>query len=78
MSLLCGNTKTDEIIRIDRSLEWQLNAKDKTYLETPFPTPEERAAAQQKMQETLEKMKQCQQQQPQQPKQLPATPRSAR
>ncbi len=69
MSLLCGNTKTDEIIRIDRSLEWQLNAKDKTYLETPFPTPEERAAAQQKMQETLEKMKQCQQQQPQQPKQ---------
>jgi hypothetical protein len=69
MSLLCGNTKTDDIIRIDRSLEWQLNPKDKTYLETPFPTPEERAAAQQKMQETLEKMKQCPQQQPQQPAQ---------
>jgi hypothetical protein len=69
MSLLCGNTKTDDIIRIDRSLEWQLDPKDKTYLETPFPTPEERAAAQQKMQETMEKIKQCQQQQPQQPAQ---------
>jgi len=69
MSLLCGNTKTDDIVRIDRSLEWKLDPKDKTYLETPFPTPEERAAAQQKMQETLEKMKQCQQQQPQQPAQ---------
>jgi len=69
MSLLCGNAKTDDIIRIDRALEWQLNPKEKTYLETPFPTPEERAAAQQKMQETLDKIKQCQQQQPQQPRQ---------
>jgi len=68
MSLLCGNTKTDDIIRIDRSLEWKLDPKAKTYLETPFPTPEERAAAQQKMQQTLEKMKQCPQQ-PQQPAQ---------
>jgi hypothetical protein len=69
MSLLCGNTKTDDIVRLDRSLEWRLDPKDKSYLETPFPTPEERAAAQQKMQETLEKMKQCPQQQPQQPAQ---------
>lgn len=65
MSLVCGSNKTADIIRIDRSLEWQLRPDKKTYLETPFPTPEERAAAQQKMQETLEKMKQCQQQQPQ-------------
>ena len=65
MSLLCGNTKTGEIIRIDRSLEWQLRPDKKSYLEKPFPTPEERAVAQKKMQETLDKMKQCQQQQPQ-------------
>jgi hypothetical protein len=65
MSLLCGNTRTGDIIRIDRSLEWQLRPDKKSYLETPFPTPEERAAAQKKMQETLDKMKQCQQQQPQ-------------
>jgi hypothetical protein len=65
MSLLCGNTKSGEIIRIDRSLEWQLRPDKKSYLEKPFPTPEERALAQKKMQETLDKMKQCQQQQPQ-------------
>lgn len=65
MSLLCGNTKTGDIIRIDRSLEWQLRPDKKSYLEMPFPTPEERVAAQKKMQETLDKMKQCQQQQPQ-------------
>jgi hypothetical protein len=65
MSLLCGSTKTADIIRIDRALEWQLRPDKKSYLETPFPTPEERAAAQKKMQETLDKMKQCQQQQPQ-------------
>jgi hypothetical protein len=65
MSLLCGNNKTGDIIRIDRSLEWQLRPDKKSYLETPFPTPEQRALAQKKMQETLDKMKQCQQQQPQ-------------
>jgi hypothetical protein len=59
MSLVCGSNKTGEIIRIDRSLEWQLRPDKKSYLETPFPTAEERAAAQKKMQETLDKMKQC-------------------
>jgi hypothetical protein len=65
MSLLCGNTRSGDIIRIDRSLEWQLHPDKKSYLETPFPTAEERAAAQAKLQETLDKMKQCQPQQPQ-------------
>jgi hypothetical protein len=65
MSLLCGNTKSGEIVRIDRALEWQLKPDKKSYLEKPFPTPEERAEAQKKMQEMLDKMKQCQQQQPQ-------------
>jgi hypothetical protein len=65
MSLLCGNSKSGDIIRLDRALEWQLHPDKKSYLETPLPTPEERAAAQKKMQETLDKIKQCQQQQPQ-------------
>jgi|SRR5580658_2104047 hypothetical protein len=62
MSLLCGSAKTGEIIRLDKDLTWQLRPDKKTYIETAFPTPEERAMAQQKMQETLDKMKQCQQQ----------------
>jgi hypothetical protein len=63
MSLLCGNTRSGEIIRLDKDLSWQLRPDKKTYLETAFPTPEERAMAQQQMQETLDKMKQCQQKQ---------------
>ena len=45
MSLLCGNYKTGDIIRIDRSLEWQLKPDKKSYLETPFPTPEQPKAS---------------------------------
>jgi hypothetical protein len=63
MSMFCGNARTGEIIRLDKDLAWQLRPDKKTYLETPFPTPEERAVAQQKMQEELDKIKQCQQQQ---------------
>lgn len=66
MSLLCGNNRSGDITRLDRALEWQLNPDKKSYLETPFPTPEERAAAQAKLRERLDKIKQCQQQQPQQ------------
>ena len=69
MSLLCGNARSGEIIRLDRDVAWQLRPDKKTYLETPFPTPEERAMAQQKLQETLDKMKQCQQQQTRRPAQ---------
>ncbi|MFI4896165.1 MAG: hypothetical protein ACHP9W_07575 [Steroidobacterales bacterium] len=63
MSLLCGNNKSGDITRLDRALEWQLHPDKKSYLETPLPTPEERAAAQAKMQERLDQIKQCQQQQ---------------
>jgi hypothetical protein len=61
MSLLCGNARTGEIVRLDKDLSWSLRPDKKTYIETAFPTPEERAMAQQKMQEMLDKMKQCQQ-----------------
>jgi hypothetical protein len=63
MSMFCGNARSGEIIRLDKDVAWQLHPDKKTYLETPFPTPEERAMAQQKMQEELDKIKQCQQQQ---------------
>jgi hypothetical protein len=63
MSMICGNARSGEIIRLDKDLAWQLHPDKKTYLETSFPTPEERAMAQQKLQEELDKIKQCQQQQ---------------
>jgi hypothetical protein len=72
MSLLCGNAKTGDIVRLDKDLSWQLRPDKKTYIETAFPTPEERAQAQQKLQETLDKMKQCQQQQAKTPAQKQA------
>jgi hypothetical protein len=69
MSLLCGNARSGEIVRLDKDLSWQLRPDKKTYLETAFPTPEERAQAQAKLQETLDKMKQCQRQQTSRPAQ---------
>jgi hypothetical protein len=62
MSLLCGNAGSGEIVRLDKDLAWSLRPDKKTYMENAFPTAEERAMAQQKLQETLDKMKQCQQQ----------------
>jgi hypothetical protein len=59
MSLFCRRANSGEIIRVDRGLTWNLNPSSKSYLETRFPTPEERALAQQKLEEALEKMKQC-------------------
>jgi hypothetical protein len=59
MLSLLGPTRSGDIIRLDRDLEWRLEPDKKKYQETLFPTPEQRALAQQKMQEMLEKMKQC-------------------
>jgi hypothetical protein len=59
MSLLCRNTGTGEITRLDKDLIWTLKPKDKEYTETHFPTPAERQAAEEKMRAMLEKMKQC-------------------
>jgi hypothetical protein len=59
LSMLAGSMRTGDIIRLDRDLEWRLEPDKKKYLETPFPTAQQRALAQQKMQETLEKMQQC-------------------
>jgi hypothetical protein len=59
MSIFCRKAKSSEIIRVDRGLNWELHPDSKSYLETHFPTAEERALAQQQLQATLEKMKQC-------------------
>jgi hypothetical protein len=59
MSLLCGNMQGGQIVRLDRDVEWTLDPKKKEYRESHFPTPEQRAAAEQHMKETLEKLKQC-------------------
>jgi hypothetical protein len=59
MSMLCGNTQTGEIIRLDREVTWQLEPKKREYRESPFLTAAQRQAAEQQMQAMMEKMKQC-------------------
>jgi len=59
MSLLCGKQQSGEIVRLDRDLTWSLEPQKKEYRETPFPTPEQQAAARQHAQEMLAKMQQC-------------------
>jgi hypothetical protein len=59
MSMLCGKNESLEIVRLDQSLTRHGDAKKKTYTEVPFPTPEQRQAMEQHMQEVMEKMKSC-------------------
>ncbi len=59
MSKLCGDIKGGEIIRLDKDLTWTLEPAKKEYQEKPFPTPEQRAEARQKMEEMMAKLKSC-------------------
>lgn len=59
MSLMCGDARSGEIVRLDKDLTWSLDPKHKTYRERPFPTAEQRAEAERKMKEMMEKVKQC-------------------
>lgn len=59
MSLLCGNSESGEIIRLDRGVQWTLQPKKKDYIETAFLTPAQRLEMEQQLQANLEKMKQC-------------------
>jgi hypothetical protein len=59
MSLLCGNTQSGEIIRLDRDLTWSLEPKKREYRENPFMTAAQRQAAEQQVQAMMDKMKQC-------------------
>jgi hypothetical protein len=58
-SLMCGDSQSGEIVRLDKDLTWSLDPKHKTFRERPFPTAEQRAEAERKMKEMMEKMKQC-------------------
>ena len=59
MSMLCGKNGSLEIVRLDDSLTMHGDTKKKTYTATPFPTPEQRQAMEQRMQAVMEKMKSC-------------------
>ena len=60
MSMFCGkNNGSLEIIRIDRNLTMTADTKKKTYLEKPFPTPEQVKATQERLNAVVEKMKSC-------------------
>jgi hypothetical protein len=67
MSLVCGNLRSGEIVRLDRGLTWHLAPEKKSYREDVFATPEEMAQLRAKMQERLEKMRSCPVSQKQQP-----------
>lgn len=59
LSMICGDIKGGEITRLDKDLSWQLEPAKKRYVEKPFPTPEQRAEARQKIAEMMEKLKSC-------------------
>jgi hypothetical protein len=59
MSLVCGNVRGGEIVRLDRGLTWHLEPGKKSYREDIFATPEQLAQMRAKMQARLEKMRSC-------------------
>ena len=59
LSLFCHNVEGGKIVRLDRKVEWELQPSKKRYTEQPFPTPEERARAQQQLEAAMEEMKKC-------------------
>ena len=59
LSLFCHGVEGGRIVRLDKQVEWQLEPKKKLYTEHPFPTPAERAAAQQRLEAAMEDMKKC-------------------
>jgi hypothetical protein len=67
MSLVCGNVKSGDIVRLDRGLTWRLEPDKKKYREEVFATPEQIAEMRAKMEATLEKMRSCPVSQTQQP-----------
>ncbi|HEV7613253.1 MAG TPA: hypothetical protein VGO37_15335 [Steroidobacteraceae bacterium] len=67
LSLVCGNVRGGEIVRLDRGLTWKLEPEKKSYREDLFATPEDLAQMRAKMQARLEKMRSCPVSQKQQP-----------
>jgi len=59
LALFCHNVEGGKIVRLDRKVEWELQPSKKSYTERRFPTPEERARAQQELEAAMEEMKKC-------------------
>jgi hypothetical protein len=59
LSLFCRDVDSGRIVRLDKQVEWELQPKKKLYSERPFPTAEQRAAAQQRLEAAMEEMKNC-------------------
>jgi hypothetical protein len=59
LALACRDAQGGDIVRLDKQLQWQLQPKNKMYTEKLFPTEEERALAQQKLQAMMDQMKNC-------------------
>ena len=59
LSLFCHDVEGGRIVRLDKRLEWELQPKKKLYSERPFPTPEQRAAAQREVDAAMEEMRKC-------------------
>jgi hypothetical protein len=59
MSLVCGNVRGGEIVRLDRGVTWRLQPDKKSYREEAFATPEQLAEMRARMQANLEKMRSC-------------------
>ena len=65
LSLFCHGVGGGRIVRLDKQLEWELQPEKKLYSERPFPTAEQRAAAQARVEAAMEEMKKCPMPQPQ-------------
>ncbi|MGA7540290.1 MAG: hypothetical protein WBW93_16155 [Steroidobacteraceae bacterium] len=59
LSLFCHDVASGRIVRLDKALEWQLQPGKQLYTERPFPTAEQRAAAQKELEAAMEEMKNC-------------------
>ncbi len=59
LALFCHDVESGRIVRLDRRVEWELQPKKRLYSERPFPTAEQRAAAQQQLDAAMEEMKNC-------------------
>jgi hypothetical protein len=59
LAMFCRDVQGGEIVRLDKQLEWNLEPKKRLYTERQFPTAEQRALAQAKVQEVMDQMKKC-------------------
>src|SRR5579862_3756907 len=59
LAMFCRDVQGGEIVRLDKQLEWQLEPSKRQYTEHQFPTAEQRALAQAKVQEVMDQMKKC-------------------